>query len=321
MDKIVSSSKEQLFKDENSSSSDVVNQLMNLPSLLDGPFIPKDKRDRGKPSSKPYAIGFKSRKTRLELAVDLQKKTGVKIWLSTDCGGVTDVNQFGIAKAWEPRAANGKKNSALKTVAPTLAADNPAYILEIHPTRLLDFVKWYCKDSTEFSLPSAVTQEIAESKSKVVISTSDQGILEEDTNKLTTDEREAVVKVRYGQGAFRDALIKIGGERCWMSGIEGKRLLIASHIRPWSHCGKDEESRGNIHNGLLLSALWDSAFDAGLITFGEDWKVVASLELSESAKNALGLNVHRSLPEQFRNERRAQYLSYHRSKVFEKWKN
>ena len=30
--------------------------------------------------------------------------------------------------------------------------------------------------------------------------------------------------------------------------------------------------RLDVHNGLLLSALWDAAFDAGLISFADDVK-------------------------------------------------
>jgi hypothetical protein len=153
------------------------------------------------------------------------------------------------------------------------------------------------------------------------ITANDQETLERDTPSLKTDEREAVVKVRFGQGGFRELLLnyKTHGEKCWMSGIEGKRLLIASHIKPWSHCKEEPDSRGNPDNGLLLSALWDTVFDAGLISFDDDYKVVASSELSESALCALNLSEHTSLPEMFRTEGRKGYLAYHRAKVFESW--
>lgn len=143
-----------------------------------------------------------------------------------------------------------------------------------------------------------------------------QTSLEADTRTLKTAEREAVVKVRFGQGDFRNALLKEGGEKCWMSGIEGKRLLIASHIKPWSHCENDTGARGCQDNGLLLSALWDAAFDAGLIGFESDWNVVSSSELSESAKAALGLNGGMVLPAEFRTETRREYLAYHLAEVF-----
>ncbi|QTQ38141.1 Putative nuclease, HNH family [Aromatoleum petrolei] len=103
-----------------------------------------------------------------------------------------------------------------------------------------------------------------------------------------------------------------------MSGIEGKELLIASHIQPWAHSEKNREARGCPDNGLLLSSLWDAAFDSGLVTFDEDWRVVSSPALSESAKKHLGLQEEKFLPKSFRNPRRAEYLAYHRAVVFKR---
>ena len=160
-----------------------------------------------------------------------------------------------------------------------------------------------------------------DAKQDPVIPDDAQASLESETRSLTTAEREAVVKVRYGQGAFREALLKVAGEKCWMSGIEGKRLLVASHIKPWSHCeNSTDSSRGQPDNGLLLSALWDNAFDAGLISFDPDFRVVTSSELSESAKRALVLGKHSALPEKFRTHGRRDLLAYHRTAVFECWK-
>ena len=54
------------------------------------------------------------------------------------------------------------------------------------------------------------------------------------------------------------------------------RLLVASHIKPWSDFPND---RLNPCNGLCLSSLHDAAFDFGLITLDEDLKVVLSKQL------------------------------------------
>jgi predicted restriction endonuclease len=169
--------------------------------------------------------------------------------------------------------------------------------------------------SGDLSLPILDTEQ-----SELSISSNAQDDLSTDTENLTTDEREAVVKVRFGQGSFRDVLIGILGAKCWMSGVEGKQLLVASHIKPWSHCKEDADSRGNSNNGLLLSSLWDSAFDAGLISFDEDWQVICSTVLSQSAKQALNLDQYKVLPEKIRNVGRAKFLAYHRAEVFEGWK-
>ena len=174
-------------------------------------------------------------------------------------------------------------------------------------------------DSNEEAVQLVLTDE----QLVAPITANDQETLELDTPGLKTDEREAVVKVRFGQGGFRDALLnyKNHGAKCWMSGIEDKRLLIASHIKPWSHCKDASDARGCLDNGLLLSALWDAVFDAGLISFDADYKVVASSALSETARSALNLNEYSALPEVFRTNGRQIYLAYHRAEVFENWKS
>jgi hypothetical protein len=50
-----------------------------------------------------------------------------------------------------------------------------------------------------------------------------------------------------------------------------------------------DAQRLDVHNGLLLSALWDAAFDHGLISFADDGTILASPKLTETARGALGL--------------------------------
>jgi predicted restriction endonuclease len=75
-----------------------------------------------------------------------------------------------------------------------------------------------------------------------------------------------------------------------MTGITNPELLRASHIVPWAECETDRK-RLDVHNGLLLSALWDAAFDAGLVSFGDDGAPIMSTRVSEAAASALGLRV------------------------------
>jgi putative restriction endonuclease len=49
-----------------------------------------------------------------------------------------------------------------------------------------------------------------------------------------------------------------------------------------------DPQRPDVHNGLLLSALWDAAFDRGLISFADDGTVLAS---SSSARPERGADV------------------------------
>jgi hypothetical protein len=102
-----------------------------------------------------------------------------------------------------------------------------------------------------------------------------------------TTEAERMVIQRIGQDIFRDALIDYWSGRCPITGITERALLRASHIKPWADCTDAE--RLDVHNGLLLSALWDAAFDRGLVSFADDGSVLASPRLGEKEREALGL--------------------------------
>jgi hypothetical protein len=103
-----------------------------------------------------------------------------------------------------------------------------------------------------------------------------------------TTEAERLMIQRIGQDLFRGALMDYWGSRCPLTGITEPGLLRASHIVPWANC--TDAQRLDVHNGLLLSALWDAAFDRGLISFADDGSVLASSQLSEIARKALGLD-------------------------------
>jgi len=103
-----------------------------------------------------------------------------------------------------------------------------------------------------------------------------------------TTEAERFVIQRIGQNLFRNALMDYWGGRCPLTGITEPALLRASHIVPWSDC--NDEQRLDVHNGLLLSALWDAAFDQGLVSFGDDGTPLASSSLSAVARQALAID-------------------------------
>jgi hypothetical protein len=106
-------------------------------------------------------------------------------------------------------------------------------------------------------------------------------------NLPRTTEAERIVIQRIGQDLFRDALMDYWSGCCPMTGITERGLLRASHIVPWADC--TDAQRLDVHNGLLLSALWDAAFDRGLISFADDGTPLVSPQLSETARKALGI--------------------------------
>ena len=109
-----------------------------------------------------------------------------------------------------------------------------------------------------------------------------------------TTEAERMTVQRVGQSLFRDALLEYWNGRCPLTGITDTALLRASHIVPWAECETDE-LRLDVHNGLLLSALWDAAFDCGLISFADDGTVLRSAALTAPAAEALDLDAAPSL--------------------------
>lgn len=87
---------------------------------------------------------------------------------------------------------------------------------------------------------------------------------------------------RRGQTWFRqNALIRFS-YRCAVTGLDDERLLTASHIVPWA---EDRARRLDPSNGIALNALHDRAFDKGLITFDENWRVMVSPRLAPEARS------------------------------------
>jgi len=108
-------------------------------------------------------------------------------------------------------------------------------------------------------------------------------------------EAERLVIQRVGQDMFREALFAYWGGRCPLTGITDPTLLRASHIVPWAVCETDEQ-RLDVHNGLLLSALWDAAFDSGLVGFADDGAVLVGATLTKEAASALQLDAKPTVP-------------------------
>lgn len=134
-----------------------------------------------------------------------------------------------------------------------------------------------------------------------------------DTDILTSTEKEIVIKARLVQGAFREKLIRYW-RGCAISRCPQVDLLIASHIKPWS-LSTDEE-KVDVFNGLLLLPHYDKLFDSGYMTFTPEGKVVYSELLSDDVRRILNLTNDLSLCHL--EERHKQYLQYHNEYCFKK---
>lgn len=128
----------------------------------------------------------------------------------------------------------------------------------------------------------------------------------------------ATVELRLKQGFFRRAVLASYQNRCCMTGITAKALLVASHIVPWK---VDPNNRLNPRNGLCLSALHDKAFDRGLITVDSDLSIRVSSQARKYAHedfvrtSLIELDGRKiDLPEKFRPD--PQFLKRHRREIF-----
>jgi putative restriction endonuclease len=143
-------------------------------------------------------------------------------------------------------------------------------------------------------------------------------LIDYDINKLVlssedlTTTKNVVIAIRIGQNLFREKLI-ISLKKCPITGIDDVRILIASHIKPWSQATNDE--RLDVKNGFLFSPTIDRLFDSGLISFSDDKELLVSNTISEENLSRLNLKrgqIIADLPI----IGREQYLNYHRKKIF-----
>lgn len=134
--------------------------------------------------------------------------------------------------------------------------------------------------------------------------------LEAQIKSLDRTERSAIIRQRIGQDLFRIALMLKFERKCVITGISDRELLRASHIKPWRDCADDTE-RLDLENGLLLSALWDAAFDRGLVSFGKKGEPIASNDLTADAREALTFDQAKPIR---MSKAQATYMQWHRGK-------
>jgi len=135
------------------------------------------------------------------------------------------------------------------------------------------------------------------------------------------EDKISLTKQRKGQDYFRRMILANYGGRCALTGIDIPQLLLASHIIPRAD-KSHKKDRLNPCNGICLSALYDKAFDQGLITISPDnYSVILSSALQENETKAYydkhfgcikGQKL--TLPTEYLPSR--EFLAYHRDKVF-----
>lgn len=141
-----------------------------------------------------------------------------------------------------------------------------------------------------------------------------------DIRHLEGETKIREVKTRVNQSVFRQIVLANYSGKCALTGIDIPDLLFASHIIPWA---SNEKERLNPENGICLSALYDKAFDRGLIGFNSQYQVVLSDILKiHCNKDSLGKfflpfeDVRIELPKKYIPN--LQFLEWHMDYVFKR---
>lgn len=128
------------------------------------------------------------------------------------------------------------------------------------------------------------------------------------------------VKTRVNQSVFRQMIIANYNVKCAITGIDIPELLFASHIIPWS---QNEIERLNPENGICLSALYDKAFDKGLIGINKGNRIILSSKLKTYATKEYYQQHFKSVEGQTltaptKYHPKQEFLEYHLDTIFDK---
>jgi putative restriction endonuclease len=128
---------------------------------------------------------------------------------------------------------------------------------------------------------------------------------------------EMIVSRPFRERSFMHNVRAAYSNRCAMTGLRlinggGRPEVQAAHIQPVALKGSD-----SVRNGVALSGTVHWMFDRGLISIGDDYKIlVATNHVPEDAARLLNQNGSINLPEDETLYPNAHYLKFHRDKVF-----
>ena len=139
-----------------------------------------------------------------------------------------------------------------------------------------------------------------------------------EASRLKGETKLREVKTRVNQSVFRQIVLANYNNKCAVTGIDLRDLLVASHIVPWA---LNEKERLNPENGICFSALYDKAFDKGLIGINSKYEIILSSNLKKNEnKNYFNLFFNKingqklNLPSKYLP--RKEFLDYHLEVVF-----
>ena len=164
---------------------------------------------------------------------------------------------------------------------------------------------YYFRILLDYQFRSIVHSKLLESSIEII----NQGKKEKTTKKTIS---------REGASKYRKKVIEYMSQ-CPFSKISDDRLLIASHIKPYNICMKEDKPKEAIDylNGLALSPTYDKLFDQGYITFTDKGELICGTQLSAYTWEKLHINPNAKNIMRIYPEQREHYLEFHRKYVFQ----
>lgn len=152
-----------------------------------------------------------------------------------------------------------------------------------------------------------------------VVFVRDELYFEEDAKRIFGEEldiptrrRDPYMHLLYKNQLFEESELIFENHRlCMLEKLEYP-VLIASHIKPFILSNEEEAYDPN--NGLLLSRTIDSLFDLKYISFTDEGTMIFSNRISNDVKDFWK---NYKLEEDILNEKRKEYLAYHRNLMTE----
>ncbi|MGX3010499.1 HNH endonuclease [Helicobacter sp. 23-1044] len=122
--------------------------------------------------------------------------------------------------------------------------------------------------------------------------------------------RDPYKQTLYKYDLYNESMLVSGKICCFVENLKYPSL-IASHIKPFIECSENEQF--DVNNGLLLSKNMDYLFDKGWISFKDDGSIECCSNLEQPLRDYL---LQKRLDKKYLNEKRLEYLKYHRENVF-----
>lgn len=129
---------------------------------------------------------------------------------------------------------------------------------------------------------------------------------------VSQEKKQQLMRARKGQGEYRQKLL-LECPYCPITLVSDDRLLIASHIKPWT--ASDDFEKTDPKNGFMFTPTFDRLFDRGFLSFTDDKKTILSPFLSNMTYSKLGISNNKTISH-LPIEGREEYLAYHRKEIF-----